>query len=64
MSNILDEDFMRDEYTKENVCNIRKNPYAKKFTPVDKLKLFLDAFIKEYNWTKEEMKEKVDAILA
>lgn len=63
MGNMLDEDFMRDEYTKENICNIRENPYAKKFTPADKLKLFLDAFIKEYNWTKEEMKEKVDAIL-
>ena len=30
MNNMLDEDFMRDEYTKENICNIRKNPYAKK----------------------------------
>lgn len=64
MNNVYDEDFMRDEYTKENICNLRKNPYAKEFTALDKLKVFLDAFIKEYNWTKQETKEKVDAILS
>ena len=64
MNNVYDEDFMRDEYTKENICNLRKNPYAKEFTAFDKLKVFLDAFIKEYNWTKQETKEKVDAILS
>ena len=64
MDNVYDEDFMRNEYAKEDICNLRKNPYAKKFTAVDKLKVFLDAFIKEYNWTKQETKEKVDAILS
>ena len=64
MNNIKDEDFMRDEYTKNDICNIRKNPYSKKFNATDKLKVFLDAFIKEYNWTKQETKEKVNAILA
>ena len=64
MNNIYNEDFMRDEYAKEDICNLRKNPYAEKFTAVDKLKVFLDAFIKEYNWTKQETKEKVDAILS
>lgn len=64
MNNKKDEDFMRDEYTKDNICNLRKNPYAKSFSPADKLKIFLDAFIKEYNWTKKETREIVDAILA
>ena len=64
MNNIIDDDFMREEYTKDDICNLRKNPYAKSFTPVDKLKVFLDAFIKENNWTKKEVKEKADAILA
>ena len=49
MNNIIDDDFMREEYTKDDICNLRKNPYAKSFTPVDKLKVFLDAFIKENN---------------
>ena len=64
MSKKLDEDFMKDEYTKDDICNIRKNPYAKNFSPTDKLKIFLEAFIRENNWTKKEVKEKVDAILA
>ena len=63
MNKKFDEDFMRDEYTKDNICNVRKNPYASKFTAADKLRIFLEAFIKENNWTKQETKEKVDAIL-
>ena len=63
MNKKFDEDFMRDEYTKDNICNARKNPYASKFTAADKLRIFLEAFIKENNWTKQETKEKVDAIL-
>lgn len=55
---------MREEYTKEDICNIRKNPYAKNLTATDRLKMFLTAFIKENNWTKQETKEKVAAILA
>lgn len=64
MNNNIDMDFMREEYSKDDICNIMKNPYAKKFTATDKLKIFLEAFIKENNWTKKEAKEKVDAILA
>lgn len=64
MKNNYNEDFMRAEFTKEDICNIRKNPYAKKLTATDRLKMFLTAFIKENNWTKQETKEKVDAILA
>ena len=64
MNNMIDKDFMRDEYTKDDICNARKNPYPSKFTAVDELRIFLEAFIKENNWTKEEAKEKVDAILA
>ncbi len=64
MNKQYDDDFMRKEYTKENICNVRKNPYAKSFTATDKLKLFLNAFIKEYNLTKQETRKKVDEILA
>ena len=62
MSKMFDEDFMRDEYTKDNICNIKKNPYSEKFSPADRLKMFLDAFIKENYWTKQETKEKIDVI--
>ena len=64
MNNILDEDFMREEYTKEDICNLRKKFICKKFSPTDKLRIFLDAFIKENNWTKQETRERVDEILA
>ncbi len=64
MNNVIDGDFMRDEYTKDDICNVRKNPYAIKFTATDKLRLLLETFIKENNWTKQEAKEKVNAILA
>ncbi len=64
MINNIDKDFMKEEYTKENICNVRKNPYAKNFSAVDKLKIFLNAFIKENNWTKEETIKEVNAILA
>ena len=64
MNNIYDVDFMSEEYTKGDICNVRKNPYAKEFTATDRLKIFLEAFIKEYNWTKQETKEKIDTILA
>lgn len=59
-----DEFYVEVESALRTFCNIKKNPYSEKFSSADRLKMFLDAFIKENHWTKQETKEKIDAILS
>lgn len=58
------DEFDIPDLTEEDFKKMVKNPFVSKFTPEDKFKAYLKSFIAEYGWTKEHIREEVDAALA
>ena len=48
--------------TEEDFDKMVKNPFAGKFTPEEKFRAYLEAFIADYGWTKEYIKREVDEV--
>ena len=63
ISDLTEDDFMRDEYALNDVCNIKKNPYASKISIEEKFKMFVNAFIAENHWSKEYAKKENASIV-
>ena len=46
--------------TEEDFNRMIKNPFAGKFTPEEKFRAYLEAFIADYGWSKEHVNKEVD----
>ena len=44
--------------------SFKKNPYATKFTPEEKFRAYLEAYIADNGWSKEHVREEVEAVLS
>ena len=48
--------------TEEDFKRMIKNPFANKFTPEEKFRAYLEAFIADYGWSKEHVSQEVNAV--
>ena len=48
--------------TEKDFNKMVKNPFANKFTPEEKFRAYLEAFIADNGWSKEFVNSEVDAI--
>ena len=48
--------------TEKDFNRMIKNPFANKFTPEEKFRAYLEAFIADYGWSKEFINSEIDAV--
>ena len=56
------EDMNIPKLTKKDFNKMVKNPFANKFTPEEKFRAYLEAFIADNGWSKEFVNREVDAV--
>lgn len=59
---IQDDEMNISKLTKEDFNKMVKNPFADKFTPEEKFRAYLEAFIADYGWSKEFVNKEVNAV--
>lgn len=59
---MLYDDMEIPELTQENFKHMIKNPYANKFTPEEKFRAYVEAFMAEFGWDKDYVKKEVDLV--
>lgn len=48
--------------TKKDFNKMIKNPFANKFTPEEKFRAYLEAFVADNGWSKEFVNGEVEAV--
>ena len=48
--------------TKDDFANMVKNPFAEKFSPEEKFRAYLEAFIADNGWSKEFVDKEVNVV--
>ena len=56
------DDMNIPELTEKDFNKMTKNPFASKFTPEEKFRAYLTAFIADYGWSKEYINKEVNAV--
>ena len=56
------DDMNIPKLNKEDFAKMTKNPFANKFTPEEKFRAYLEAFIADYGWSKDFVNGEVDAV--
>ena len=56
------EDMNIPKLTKEDFNKMVKNPFVNKFTPEEKFRAYLEAFVADNGWSKEFVNGEVDAV--
>ena len=56
------EDMNIPKLTKKDFNKMIKNPFANKFTPEEKFRAYLEAFVADNGWSKEFVNGEVDAV--
>ena len=50
--------------SKKDFDKMVKNPFSSKFTAEEKFRAYLEAYIVDNGWSKDHVREEVDAVLA
>ena len=56
------DDMNISKLTEEDFDRMIKNPFIGKFTPEEKFKAYLEAFIADYGWSKEYVNKEVNEV--
>ena len=56
------DDMNISKLTEEDFDRMIKNPFTGKFTPEEKFKAYLEAFIADYGWSKEYVNKEVNEV--
>jgi len=56
------DDMNIPKLTEEDFNRMTKNPFVGKFTPEEKFKAYLEAFIADYGWSKEYVNKEVNEV--
>lgn len=56
------EDMNIPKLTKKDFNKMIKNPFANKFTPEEKFRAYLEAFVADNGWSKEFVNGEVEAV--
>ena len=56
------DDMNIPKLTEKDFSKMIKNSFANKFTPEEKFRAYLEAFIADYGWSKEYVNSEVDAV--